>query len=417
MYNKQLFRGAYAGRTRLFIIISVVLLIFFSWLEILDWFSANYVDGALIQASVAFAVARTLNAVISVLKSIEVSAAIASIGPGQALDPIDNMIEQFASLMQMAVASLILQKILLAIVSEAYFKLAITLAGIGLITSIFLNSNRFTATMLKVFVFMVFLRFSIVLVVMLNGVADHVFLAEQTRQDVKILNELPGSIDMLNQADSNAAVSEEALRELQEAANAEFDAKEDSLISAREHLNEEIAALDIELAQAKQELEDITSHMGTVQRFNPLNRSEEHSLALSRVEQAKEQLSAKRREQESVQRQFNALEREREAMANAGNETGFWSSISRGASGLTGTLAKLTDMNTYRGISHTFDNMVETIITVMVLFVLKTMLLPILFMLAFIKICKSVWGIDLSGLLSRVKTDQQKEQKEHPQNA
>lgn len=416
MDNSQLFNGTYAGRTRLFLVISVVMLILLSWLGILDRLSTDYIDGALIQASVAFAVARVLNAVISVLQSVEISAAIASFGPGQALDPIDDMIEQFASLMQMAVASLILQKILLAIVSEIYFKLAITLAGVGLIASSYLDRPRLAAVMMKTFVFMVFLRFSLVLVVMLNGAVDHLFLAEQTREDVMILNELPGSLDMLNQGEDTAA-SERALQELQQAAEAEFNAREQSLAQNREQLQEEIKLLNTELDRARQGLEQVTGHLSTIQRLNPMSRSEEHNRALEHIEQLEGSVSAKNRDLNSLQRQLDALEREREAMMNADSEGGFWSSVGKGVSGMTGKLTRLADPDTYRGLTQTFENMINTIITVMVLFTLKTMLLPILFLLAFIKVCKWVWGIEISSLVTRPRGKSELQQQERIQDA
>ncbi|WP_285276167.1 hypothetical protein [Halopseudomonas bauzanensis] len=387
------------GRTRLFLVLSVALLVLLSWLGTLDRISTDYVDGALIQASVAFAVARALNAVVSTLQSIEVSAAIASFGPGQALDPINDMIEQFAGLMQMAVASLILQKILLVIISELYFKLAITLAGVGLVASSYLGRPRLAGVMLKTFVFMVFLRFSLVLVVMLNGAVDQLFLAEQTRQDIKLLNDLPASLDLLNQQDGDAT-PEQALRELREAADAEFNTREQTIARARERLEAEVDTLNTELAEARLTLEDITRDMSTMQRLNPLARSEGHNQALDRVELLEGRLAANNKEAGNLQRQSIALARERQAMVHADGDAGFWSSVGKGVAGMTGKLARLTDLDTYRQLAQTFENMVETIITVMVLFTLKTMLLPILFLLAFIKVCKGVWGIDMAALVS-----------------
>ncbi|MEZ2744514.1 hypothetical protein ACBQ16_04875 [Halopseudomonas bauzanensis] len=384
------------GRTRLFLVLSVALLVLLSWLGTLDRISTDYVDGALIQASVAFAVARALNAVVSTLQSIEVSAAIASFGPGQALDPINDMIEQFAGLMQMAVASLILQKILLVIISELYFKLAITLAGVGLVASSYLGRPRLAGVMLKTFVFMVFLRFSLVLVVMLNGAVDQLFLAEQTRQDIKLLNDLPASLDLLNQQDGDAT-PEQALRE---AADAEFNGREQTIARARERVGAEVDTLNTELVEARLALADITRDMSTMQRLNPLARSEEHNRALDRVELLEGRLAASNKEAGDLQRQSIALARERQAMVHADGDAGFWSSVGKGVAGMTGKLARLTDLDTYRQLAQTFENMVETIITVMVLFTLKTMLLPILFLLAFIKVCKGVWGIDMAALVS-----------------
>tara|TARA_R110001592_G_C13167848_1_gene749529 strand:+ start:3466 stop:3735 length:270 start_codon:yes stop_codon:yes gene_type:complete len=77
-------------QTRLFIVIGVVLMVLLSWTGFIDVYSADYVDDALVQASVTFAVARTLNAVISLLQSIDLQFLVIGISPGELLDPFND---------------------------------------------------------------------------------------------------------------------------------------------------------------------------------------------------------------------------------------------------------------------------------------------------------------------------------------
>src|SRR5690606_4313340 len=132
----------------------------------------------------------------------------------------------------------------------------------------------------------------------LNGAVDQLFLAEQTRQDVKLLNDLPASLDLLQQQDGGAAVPDPALQELRQSAEAEFDAREQSLTQTRERLDSEARAAAGELAEARRVLEQITRDLSAIQRLNPLGRSEAHRLALARIERLEEQLAARHNEQD-----------------------------------------------------------------------------------------------------------------------
>ena len=62
-----------SGQRRLLLLLVVALLVLLSWLGQGDRSSAAHLDASLLQASVAFASARALNALISVLQSTTIS--------------------------------------------------------------------------------------------------------------------------------------------------------------------------------------------------------------------------------------------------------------------------------------------------------------------------------------------------------
>lgn len=74
-------------------------------------------EDALARALATFAVARTLNGAISVAQGTEVALEPGGVGviltPGQILDPINDLVEQFSSVMLVAASSIGLQRILL----------------------------------------------------------------------------------------------------------------------------------------------------------------------------------------------------------------------------------------------------------------------------------------------------------------
>jgi hypothetical protein len=77
-----------------------------AWLGPMDASASAHAEAGLKRALATFAAARALNAAISVAKGTELSVAPAGLGvtltPGQVLDPVDDLVEQFSSLMLLA---------------------------------------------------------------------------------------------------------------------------------------------------------------------------------------------------------------------------------------------------------------------------------------------------------------------------
>jgi len=106
-----------------------------SWLAPLDAPAIKQVDAGLKRALVSFAAARTLNALISVAQGTEISAQPLGVGvtltPGQALDPLNDVVEQFSTLMLAASVAFGVQKILISIGSYWLISLALTATALG----------------------------------------------------------------------------------------------------------------------------------------------------------------------------------------------------------------------------------------------------------------------------------------------
>ena len=88
------------ARQKLLVAVVLVIALLTTWLRPLDAIAERSVESGLKQALVAFGVARTLNAVISTLQEASVSLQIGagvSVKPGAALDPLDDVVEQFSN--------------------------------------------------------------------------------------------------------------------------------------------------------------------------------------------------------------------------------------------------------------------------------------------------------------------------------
>lgn len=90
-----------------------------SWTRVLDQPAADYLDRTLKRTLVTFAVARALNGSISMLQDVDLSVSPVGVGvtlsPGELLDPINDLLEQFSSILLLASISLGVQKILLTV--------------------------------------------------------------------------------------------------------------------------------------------------------------------------------------------------------------------------------------------------------------------------------------------------------------
>lgn len=105
-----------------------------AWFAPLDSSASRYAEAGLKRALVSFATARTLNAVISVVQGTQVAVQPGGVGvvfaPGQVLDPINDLVEQFSLLMLGASVSFGVQ--LMLIKFGAFWAVSLVLTVVAL---------------------------------------------------------------------------------------------------------------------------------------------------------------------------------------------------------------------------------------------------------------------------------------------
>ena len=120
---------------RLVLVAAVVIAVVFAWRAPLDAAANQQVDAGFKRALLSFASARALNAIISVVQGTEVAVEPAGIGvvftPGQVLDPVNDLVEQFSDLMLLASVSFGVQKVLISIGAYWPVSLLLSLAAMG----------------------------------------------------------------------------------------------------------------------------------------------------------------------------------------------------------------------------------------------------------------------------------------------
>ncbi|MEH6566197.1 MAG: hypothetical protein V7756_12785 [Halopseudomonas sp.] len=384
------FRGA--------LLLFAALVVLVSWLGSADRASANYLDGALLQASVAFASARVLNALVSVLQSTTLSFSLfggVAVTLGELLDPFNDLIEQYGTLMQWAIGSLLTQKILLGVVSHGLFKVLISISAALLALSLWWRQGRWAARCLRLFLVLLFLRFALAAVVLLNGAVDHHFLDDQTRQQMARLDNLPGQVELLRDGDS-VFEAEPALNALAE--------RERTLQNQLSQLQAEQQQLDRALTQSRRALAAKEEHMSSLQKLNPFTRDNDHAALAQQVELLARQRQQNTEHQRQLQQRLAGLERERSAVQRAKSAN---HEQAEGWSVLREQLAQAGDPQTYHAIRQALDNAVDTVLRAMTLFFLRTLVLPLLFLYLLLKGVRAIWRLDLQSWLSRERAPSQ----------
>ena len=118
---------------RVVAIVLVAVLVACAWFGPLEAAASRQIDAGLKRALVSFAVARTLNAIISVAQGTEVSLQPLGVGVnlsiGQVLDPVNDVIEQFSTLMLVASVAFGIEKVLVGIGAHWAVSLLLTLTA------------------------------------------------------------------------------------------------------------------------------------------------------------------------------------------------------------------------------------------------------------------------------------------------
>lgn len=148
---------------RLIVAALVVLAALAAWYRPLQDVANAQVDAGLKRALISFASARTLNAVISVIQGTEFSFEPLGIGmtltPGQVLDPVNDLIEQFSTIMLVASVAFGVQKVMLAIGAHEAISVAVT--GIAILWAVLYYLQRAPTWLYSLLAVLLMVRFTV----------------------------------------------------------------------------------------------------------------------------------------------------------------------------------------------------------------------------------------------------------------
>ena len=146
--------------------------------KLLDSIAEEYTEAGIERALITFALSRSLNGVISVAQGTEVALSPAGVGltfaPGQILDPINDLVERFSWVVMVSGSSLGIQRLFLEITSSVFVNVLLTVLMLlylantwGIFKKLDVQSIPWSVIN-KSLVLMIFVRFSVPVVALIN---------------------------------------------------------------------------------------------------------------------------------------------------------------------------------------------------------------------------------------------------------
>lgn len=162
-----------------------------AWLAPLDAPASRQVDAGLKRALISFASARALNAVISVAQGTELSVQPLGVGvtltPGQLLDPVNDLVEKFSTLMLAASVAFGVQKALIAM--GGYWAVSLALTAVALAWGVWqLRRQPVPAWLSRALVVLLMLRFAIPVVTLGTDLLWQKFLAPDYQASQQVID-------------------------------------------------------------------------------------------------------------------------------------------------------------------------------------------------------------------------------------
>ena len=167
-----------------------ICILFVAFSYTLDMQGKELVDKSFKESVVVFGSAKALNAVISLAQGTEVDLPFLTVAIGEVLDPINDLIEQFSLVMLASMVSLGIQKIMMNIVTTNSYNFilffSIIIVNFWLFFR-FTKDDRVRTLFLKLTVILVFLRFAVPLMGIVNELSYNSFVKQE--YNIEKLNE------------------------------------------------------------------------------------------------------------------------------------------------------------------------------------------------------------------------------------
>jgi len=201
---------------------ALLLVVSISSLTSVDRYAEGEYESLFQRAFVTFALARTLNGVISAVQGTELALQPAGVGvtltPGEVLDPVNDLIERFSWIMLGATISLGIQQVMLEVGQWWGVRLLVALLGLAwlwlrLRPSASGPDGRHEGaerTLLRVLVVVLFIRFAVPVAIIANEALYHLFLEARYLESTQVVEaagadlEPPGGADAVAEADPSA---------------------------------------------------------------------------------------------------------------------------------------------------------------------------------------------------------------------
>jgi hypothetical protein len=189
---------AHSGRRQWLLATLLLIFVAVSSITSVDRFAEQKYEALFQRAFVTFALARTLNGLISAVQGTELALQPAGVGvtltPGEILDPVNDLVERFSWIMLGATISLGIQQVLLDVGQWWGVRLLVALLGLAWVV---LRIQRQRApgqgraalerSLLRALVLVLFVRFAVPVAMIANEALYHLFLESRYVESAEII--------------------------------------------------------------------------------------------------------------------------------------------------------------------------------------------------------------------------------------
>lgn len=351
------------------------------WSGFLDTFSNQQISGSISSAGLIYGTARGINALVSLLQGTEFALPFFTFSIGEVLDPVNDLIERFSEVILIALGSLALQKILLAVVSDTLFNVLLSLAAVCAAASLFLWRPTPAGTLLRVFLAIAFLRFSLGVVVLANGWVDARFLQEADARRHAAMEEFRGELREIDTLSQQRAEAEKDLAAL----GPRLEQRRNTLAQ----LADSVGELDAQITTARGTLARLASEAGKVCQFTTLDAT-----CPTNVINAKEALRELEARRAALQASATAEQAAIDALLESeaclrkrtrGEPCTLWDSLPD-APDKAALSRKLGEIN------ENLSDFAENSINLLVSLLLKTIVIPLVFIYLLLMLMRRQWA-------------------------
>lgn len=171
--------------------LALVATLILTWLPELDRAAQDYLANALSDNLVVYASARALNALISVIQSIEISFSLGAgvaVNLGEVLDPLNDLIERFSAFILYALAGLGLQQLALTASSSIFTKALLSLALVTGFLWWLVAEDGLPKWAKKLLLFLLMVRFIFAVEVGVSWLLDKAYFEVQQQEALSTLD-------------------------------------------------------------------------------------------------------------------------------------------------------------------------------------------------------------------------------------
>lgn len=365
-------------------LVLVALFVVFGWIGFIDQYAEAYINASLVSAGASFGVAKLFNATVSVLSTITLNVpVVGSIQIGQLLDPLNDLVEDFSSVMKYAISSLLIQKFLVEILQTIHFKVFLLLSGMAFVLTKYILKEYRTVTY-KVFLFAVMCKFSIAAVALGSSWVDSAFIDDVVQKENAILEAFPVSPSQLDDTlDLSSEINKQIASELETAQLEQqlMQVQLDTLATEEAAKRQQIDEIDVTLAELS----------GGKTGFSALFEKasdEQQSLSAQRTVLA-HQLKRIQYDIEATEDEISESKKTASDLRERlEGEKSTFQSIRDGFNQVT-----MAAKNKITGFVSTLNQSMDHFLNLIALFVLKTVIIPIVFLVAIYKVFVRLWGM------------------------